>query len=153
MKRFEGQIEKVSPVSKNRVQFSIYGIPGLFELFIDQSWVMEKDDEVVAFGQRDETGKTCCYAYANISKGICGWKYIEHEDFMAGILGSVIGVFLYVCFLGGVFSDGRYFLGIFLLVVGCYVFNLFVWKGFVHSLILRLKIKDLVVEIINDGAG
>ena len=42
-------VEKVSPVTKNRAQFMISGNVGLFEFFIDQSWVMEKSDNVVAF--------------------------------------------------------------------------------------------------------
>lgn len=57
------------------MQIEFHDIQGIFELFIDQSWVISKNDQVALAGYRDDTGKYCCYAYKNISKDVKGWNY------------------------------------------------------------------------------
>jgi hypothetical protein len=47
----------------------------LFELFIDQSWVINRGDSIRLAGYKDQTGKVVCYAYTNETKGTKGWKF------------------------------------------------------------------------------
>lgn len=102
MEVIEGQVRKLSPVSKNRVQFEFANMSKVFELFIDQSWVMDIGDAVIIAGKPDSTGKFCGYAYSNKTKGVKGWKYTDYLS-MLFLLGSSIVGFLFYFVLASVF--------------------------------------------------
>jgi hypothetical protein len=81
LKLYQGVTKALHPVTRNRVQIELQEMPGVFELFLDQSWVVSAGDRVSLAGAKDETGKVVCYAYKNHDKGIKGWN---HEISKAG---------------------------------------------------------------------
>jgi len=75
IKLIEGSVKSLSSVTRNRVQIELKGDGSYYELFIDQSWVLNKNDHIcLIVGKLDETGKVCCYGYRNYTKGVIGWK-------------------------------------------------------------------------------
>ncbi len=68
-----GTVRAFHRVTRNRVQIEFKEHEGIFELFIDQSWVIFENDTVTAAGYKDETGKYVCLAYRNHSKEVTGW--------------------------------------------------------------------------------
>lgn len=71
---YQGKVKSYKAITKNSVQIELHDIPNIFELYIDQSWVIDRDDKVILVGHRVETGKYYCCAYSNLSKNIKGWK-------------------------------------------------------------------------------
>lgn len=74
MEAYKGKVKKFKAVTRNRVQIFLEQQSDLFELWIDQSWALNIGDELIIAGARDESGKICCYAYANKSIGVTGWN-------------------------------------------------------------------------------
>ena len=92
METLTGTVKRVSPVTKNRVQFEFKESNKYFELSIDQAWVVGVGDEVRVSGFQDITGKFCAYAYTNTTKSVEGWKYPNY-------LGILLDLgFSFICF-------------------------------------------------------
>ncbi len=68
-----GRVRAFRAVTRNRVQIWLDNRQDTFELFLDQAWVISRGDHVRLAGERDETGKICCYAYENASRAVRGW--------------------------------------------------------------------------------
>jgi len=102
--RYKGTVKSYKAVTRNRVQIELKNIQSIFELFIDQSWVLNRGDSIVLAGTEDETGKICCYAYKNFSTQIKGWNYDENLDIhkvliLFSLVFVVIGLFVFPPFL------------------------------------------------------
>ncbi|BFM05328.1 hypothetical protein [Halioxenophilus aromaticivorans] len=102
MEVVEGKVKKYTSVTKNRVQFELVAKDGVFELFIDQSWVMDVGDVLVIAGQKDKTGKFYAYAYSNQSKNVRGWNYVNYFS-LAFLVGMAVFGFLVYFTLASVF--------------------------------------------------
>ena len=108
--KVRGTVKAFSPVTKNRVQIEFDNQKGVFELCIDQSWVINIGNDVTVAGYRDETGKFVAIAYQNHSKEILGWKEggvasdttikVEKSLLMGGVF------FLFVGFLISLTGSG-----------------------------------------------
>lgn len=101
--RVRGKVKAFRPVTKNRVQLELEDQKGVFELFIDQSWVINNGNDISMAGYRDETGKFVALAYQNHSKEITGWNNggIENDIAIKVCKSHVLGgiFFLVVGFL------------------------------------------------------
>lgn len=80
LRLFTGTVRKLHPVTRNRVQIELQETRGVFELFIDQSWVLSPTDLISIAGTQDETGKIVCYAYENRSKNVKGWNNTQSNS-------------------------------------------------------------------------
>ena len=71
----EGEVKSFSAVMRYSVQITLKDDKSFYELFLDQSWALDKNDKICLIASEpDETGKICCYGYKNYTKGIVGWK-------------------------------------------------------------------------------
>jgi len=115
---YVGKVSSYKSVTRNRVQIELEEFTNVFELFVDQSWVLNKGDRIALSGQQDDTGKIVCWAYSNKDKGVNGWNYVE----------SFIPVFIAVCFslfllVGGI-GDRSWLFGVFSVICGFAAYGL-----------------------------
>src|SRR5687767_14936838 len=73
LSQMRGTVKSFHPVTRNRVQIELKEHSGIYELFLDQSWVVFVNDTIKIAGYKDETGKFIGLAYRNCTKEVMGW--------------------------------------------------------------------------------
>ena len=114
---YQGKVKAYKAVTKNRVQVELYDLPGIFEIFINQSWVVSQNDRLAIAGYRDETGKHCCYAYSNINKEVNGWK--NKQSTLGPYFFILFSVFF--IFIGLTKFLPHFFFGLLFFILGLYL--------------------------------